>query len=72
MSQTRGIVVSSRADIQRAVRDDRWQVFRVSLKGLSTGEKLKRLREYRRRHDTEKARIQVENYVNALKRAGLK
>lgn len=54
-----------------AIRDPEWQAFRLSLKGLSTTEKLRKLRGWLARHSSsEKARIQVQNYINALKRGG--
>ena len=57
--------------IQWAVNDKKWQVFRTTLLQLPTKEKLKRLEDYRRKHRTYKAQVQVENYINALKRGGL-
>lgn len=61
----------TRAEIQRAVRDPQWQEFRKSLKGLSTEEKLNKLRSWLLRHPgSKKAQIQVQNYKNALKRGG--
>ena len=60
-----------RADIQEAVDDKQWQTFRESLKGLSTAAKLRKLKEYERTRTGHRAHVQVENYINALKRAGL-
>lgn len=54
-----------------AIKDPRWQLFRESLKGLSTEQKYKKLKEWLAQHPTERAKIQVTNYVNALKRGGL-
>ena len=54
-----------------AIKDDEWQMFRISLKGLSTSEKYERLLYWLKKHPTEQAKIQVTNYVNALKRGGL-
>lgn len=53
-----------------AIRDDEWQMFRISLKGLSTAEKYEKLLHWLKKHPTEQAKIQVTNYVNALKRGG--
>jgi hypothetical protein len=36
----------SQKQIAAAVEDDKWQIFRLSLKGLSTEEKLRRLKQY--------------------------
>ena len=60
-----------RVDIAQAVKDKEWQTFRVSLKGLSTAAKLRKLKEYKRTRTGPRAHVQVENYINALKRAGL-
>lgn len=54
-----------------AISDPAWQEFRKSLKGLPTTTKLRRLRNWRRSHPGQKSNIQVTNYINALKRAGL-
>lgn len=79
----RGHVVLSRAEIQRAIKDQQWQKLRVSMKGKSTEEKLKMCRDWLRvgflaepfkasesglGYDI--AIIQVTNYINALKRGG--
>lgn len=60
-----------RSDIQQAVKEPVWQTFRLSLRGLPTGEKLRKLKEYRKKHKGYFRQVQVENYINALKRAGL-
>jgi len=66
-------------DINRvlaAVADDDWQAFRISLKGLSTEDKLVKLRAYvaeRSRFTGELPlldKIRVTNYIYALKRGG--
>lgn len=57
-------------DILWAVRDETWQRFRLSLKGLPTKTKLRKLWKWRKSCGTFKARVQVQNYVNALKRGG--
>jgi hypothetical protein len=65
----------SRREIQECVNDDEWQLFRLSLKGLSTIEKLYRLRCYAQeegllREEERRREVRVENYLNALKRGG--
>jgi hypothetical protein len=62
----------TRDEINKAIRDPEWQEFRKSLKGLSTAEKLKRLDQWKRKHNnSRKAQVQITNYLNALKRGGL-
>jgi hypothetical protein len=56
--------------VKKAVKDEAWQKFRKSLKGLSTQEKLKKLRTWKKNHKSGKAKIQVQNYFYALKRGG--
>jgi hypothetical protein len=55
-----------------AVADKSWQQFRLSLKGLSTSEKLQRLGIWRHRGTaiSRSTQVQVDNYINALKRGG--
>ena len=64
----------TQAEILLAVRDDNWQAFRRSLKGITTEEKLKRLLWYRRNAsdpgNTKAIYIRVDNYINALLRGG--
>ena len=58
-------------EIMDAIKDDKWQEFRRSLKGLSTEEKLDKLESWLESHPgSSKARVQVINYYNALKRGG--
>jgi hypothetical protein len=60
-----------REKIQQAVSDPNWQAFRASLHGLPTADKLKQLELWQRNQGfSENANAQVENYTNALKRAG--
>lgn len=72
--------------VQEAVKDEAWQEFRRSLKGLPTAQKLDRLQEYweaHKFHDYAKHAwypldpvpdcdqcIQVDNYLKALMRGG--
>jgi hypothetical protein len=71
-------------DVQvHCVQNAEWQRFRISLKGLSTEEKLDRLEDWRAEHMDQKgeppyerflqepARIQIDNYLQALHRGGL-
>lgn len=53
-----------------AVGDKAWQEFRVSLKGLSTEDKLDKLLSWRKAHTDRRGQVQVDNYINALKRGG--
>lgn len=69
------IALTQQEIIDHCVKDFNWQEFRQKLKSLSTNEKLRLLNGYwltsngdaaqRRR-----AKIQVSNYINALKRGG--
>ena len=64
------------------VLDANWQEFRLSLKGLSTYEKLANLEHWRMRHAEQsttqsgveklprRVQVQIDNYINALKRGG--
>jgi hypothetical protein len=67
--------------VYEAVKDEKWQTFRKSLKGLPTQDKLDRLRDYwEDNHDHPAARysldldcnlcLQVDNYIKALCRGG--
>jgi hypothetical protein len=64
----------SKGEIYVAVQDPIWQDFRLSLKGLSTQEKLRKLAEYldwtAPIHEQLLHEVQVINYLNALKRGG--
>jgi len=61
----------TREEIQRYVDDSEWQDFRKQLKGETIPDKYKMLKNWLDTHPTRKAKVQVTNYVNALKRAGL-
>jgi hypothetical protein len=62
----------TREEIQKYVKDTRWQHFRLGLQGLSTTEKLVKLEQWLREHGNSRAsQVQVENYRNALRRGGL-
>lgn len=69
--------------VLEAVKDERWQEFRRSLKGLPTSDKLEKLRDYwTERHtianvgtaltfwDECDSCVQVDNYIKALCRGG--
>lgn len=60
----------TRLEIQEAIKDIKWQEFRVSLKGVSTEKKLESLNKYLNNNRTHNKEVQVENYINALKRGG--
>lgn len=62
---------TSRGEIETAVTDSAWQKFRLSLKGIPTEQKLDKLKEWQADHEWDRySRVQVQNYVNALKRGG--
>jgi len=57
--------------IAKAVDDEEWQKFRVSLKGQSTTTKLRRLKRYYEDGIGEAdVEIRVDNYLKALARGG--
>lgn len=64
------------SEIAEAVSDPKWQKFRRSLKGKSTSDKLSELNWYRSTHMgadatlPRKYQVQIDNYINALKRGG--
>lgn len=68
--------VISQDEIMWAIKDDEWQAFRRSLKGLSTVQKLRKLHWWLSQSlfdfdkDHRKRQVQVMNYINALKRGG--
>ena len=60
-------------EILAAVKDKDWQVVRKSMKGVPTEQKLDILEGYYERRNGNQVmliRIQVCNYINALKRGG--
>lgn len=57
--------------ILQSVNDSEWQTFRISLKGLETEKKIERLKVWIMiNRFSRKSKIQVTNYINALKRGG--
>lgn len=64
------VISLTQSEILSAVRDDKWQAFRLSLKGLSTKDKLKKLDTYYRKHTDRVNQVRVSNYINALLRGG--
>lgn len=66
----------SREFIQKSINNDAWQRFRLSLKGLSTEDKLDNLEGYCQRREKDgnrmsmEDRCRVDNYINALLRGG--
>lgn len=61
----------SPGEIKRCVEDPTWQAFRLKLKGLTLRAKFSHLCTYLQQHNSYQSRVQVTNYVNALKRGGL-
>jgi len=61
-----------RGDILQAIEDDKWQTLRRSLKGKPTQHKLELLEAWLLDGpiNDEERRIQVDNYINSLKRGG--
>lgn len=65
----------TKLEIDGAIACDRWQKFRVSLKGKSTAVKLNKLYDYLNQEECStctygQRRVQVLNYLNALARGG--
>jgi hypothetical protein len=61
----------SQEEVWAAVAHEPWQDFRRSLKGTTTEHKLAKLRWWLYHgHRDRKVRVQVHNYVGALKRGG--
>jgi hypothetical protein len=62
----------TREEIQKSIKDPKWQVIRVSMKGKTLKEKYDILeRWYKASINKEASEIQIINYINALKRGGL-
>lgn len=62
----------TQAEITEAIKDARWQRVRLSMKGMSTEQKVACLAQWLIREGfTRQAEVQVENYANALRRGGL-
>lgn len=58
--------------LRYCVQDKEWQAFRASIKGTTTLFKLSKLLWwYQTRPLVEHSKVQVGNYLNALKRAGI-
>lgn len=61
-----------RSKIAEAVKMKKWQLYRETLKGKSLKEKKHLLKIWLFKHNNSKnSQIQVQNYLNALKRAGI-
>lgn len=65
----------TKAEIEQAVAFEDWQEFRLSLKGIDTSKKIRKLSEwledpYTTSNQNDKD-VQVLNYLNALARGGL-
>lgn len=52
------------------VQDEKWQKFRKTLKGTPTFKKLEYLSIYRPEKPTRRHQVQIDNYINALRRGG--
>ena len=66
----------AKKEIEQYCPDPDWQKVRLSMKGTSTQEKMQILNRWRNRHLINqeflprKIEVQIDNYVNALKRGG--
>ena len=62
----------TRDGIDTAIKDQHWQEVRLSMKGMTTDQKIDTLYWFmaQRGRDDKVATICVQNYVNALKRGG--
>lgn len=62
----------SRLDvIKYCINDYPWQQFRLTLKGRTTVYKLQQLEKWLKQHNFDEAsKVQVDNYIGALKRGG--
>jgi hypothetical protein len=65
-----GHIVFAQCEVNEAVKDERWQQFRRSLKGRPTQKKLELLDWWLQYRCSKQAQIQVHNYIGALKRGG--
>lgn len=62
----------TRQEVQQAVKDEFWQRTRLYMKGISTEDKFKVLRNYLQgQEDDRMVQVRVTNYVTALSRGGL-
>jgi hypothetical protein len=70
------VTTLTQAEILKHVDDPEWQIVRLGMKGMPTPKKLDILDAYRYNRlqaDTleRKYQVQIDNYINALKRGGL-
>lgn len=66
------VVPLTQSQILNAVADPEWQLFRETLHGLSLESRHDKLVQWLEDHEhTMRARVQVANYINALKRGGM-
>jgi len=63
-------MILRRAEVAEAIKDHDWQMFRLNLLGSTFHTKMIRLQEWVRTHDDKRSKIQVQNYLNALRRGG--
>jgi len=69
------VLPMTRDEIQHAIDDDRWQHLRLSMKGMTTENKLRELHAYRVSEMTHTGiprvvQVRIDNYINALLRGG--
>ena len=65
------IVPYTQEEVQKYVKDAKWQILRENLGGKPLEQKFNMLKEYLRNNSGRAAEVRVANYVNALKRAGM-
>jgi hypothetical protein len=70
MDWERMVMPLKKEEINKAIRDKNWQAIRISLLGTSLEEKYERLSSLWDKGDRT-TKVQIANYVNALKRGGL-
>lgn len=59
----------TRKEIQWAIEDNIWQGFRLGMIGTTLKEKIETLNQYWILNQNRKTKIQIINYINALKRS---
>lgn len=61
-----------RSEIQKYIKNKKWQAYRETMKGQPTTKKLKMLCAWKKMNKNSKSsKVQVENYLNALTRGSL-
>jgi len=58
-----------RKDIKKYIKDIEWQEIRISMKGQSLDSKIEILNNWWLKNQNKAAKVQIINYINALKRS---